>query len=84
MLVYDVNDRESFFHVENWLEEVGRYASSDVNKILVGNKCDILEKREVEYETARIYAEKLHVSFMEASAKDRTNIDKLFNVLAGE
>ena len=84
VLVYDVNDRESFFHVENWLEEVSRYASTDVNKVLVGNKCDILNKREVEYETARVYAEKLSISFMEASAKDRTNIDKVFNTMATE
>lgn len=84
VLVYDVNDRETFFHIENWLQEVGRYASSDVNRILVGNKCDILDKREVEYETARVYAEKLEVSFIEASAKDRTNIDKVFNIMAGE
>lgn len=84
VLVYDVNDRETFFHVENWLQEVSRYASNDVNKLLVGNKCDILNKREVEYETARVYAEKLQVSFIEASAKDRTNIDKVFNIMAGE
>lgn len=84
LLVYDVNDRETFFHIENWLQEVSRYAASDVNRVLVGNKCDILNKREVEYETARIYAEKLGVSFTEASAKDRTNIDKVFNIMARE
>ncbi|CAB4032178.1 ras-related ORAB-1-like, partial [Paramuricea clavata] len=64
--------------------EVSRYAASDVNRVLVGNKCDILNKREVEYETARVYAEKLGVSFTEASAKDRTNIDKVFNIMAKE
>lgn len=84
VLVYDVNDRETFFHIENWLQEVGRYASNDVHKILVGNKCDILDKREVQYETARVYAEKLQVSFLESSAKDRTNVDKVFNIMAGE
>lgn len=84
VLVYDVNDRETFFHVENWLQEVGRYASNDVHKILVGNKCDILDKREVQYETARVYAEKLQFSFLESSAKDRTNVDKVFNIMASE
>lgn len=84
ILVYDVNDRETFVHIENWLQEVSRYAASDVNKVLVGNKCDILNKREVEYETARVYAEKLGISFTEASAKDRTNIDKIFNIMARE
>ncbi len=84
ILVYDVNDRETFIHIENWLQEVSRYAANDVNRVLVGNKCDILNKREVEYETARVYAEKLGVSFTEASAKDRTNIDKVFNIMAKE
>lgn len=84
VLVYDVNDRETFFHIENWLQEVSRYAASDVNRVLVGNKCDLLNKREVEYESARVYAEKLGISFTEASAKDRTNIDKVFNIMAKE
>lgn len=84
VLVYDVNDRETFFHIENWLQEVSRYAAGDVNRVLVGNKCDLLNKREVEYETARVYAERLGISFTEASAKDRTNIDKVFNIMAKE
>lgn len=84
LVVYDVNDRETFFHIENWIEEVSRYAASDVNRVLVGNKCDVLNKREVEYETARLFAAKLGISFTEASAKDRTNIDKVFNIMAKE
>lgn len=84
ILVYDVNDRETFIHIENWLQEVSKYAANEVNRVLVGNKCDVLNKREVEYETARVYAEKLGISFTEASAKDRTNIEKLFNIMANE
>ena len=41
MIVYDITDRESFNCVENWLQEVDKYASEDVSKLLVGNKNDL-------------------------------------------
>ena len=41
VLVYDMTDKKSFKDVENWLLEVEKYASEDVSKILVGNKCDL-------------------------------------------
>jgi Ras-related protein Rab-1A len=41
ILVYDITDKQSFRDVENWLLEVEKFASEDVTKILVGNKCDL-------------------------------------------
>ena len=40
-LVYDITDKQSFKDIENWLLEVEKFASEDVTKILVGNKCDL-------------------------------------------
>ena len=46
--------QESFEGVRGWLEEVKVYASTDVCKLLVGNKCDLTEKREVDFLSAKV------------------------------
>lgn len=53
-IVYDVTDEESFNNVKQWLSEIDRYASDNVNKLLVGNKCDLEANRAVSYETAKV------------------------------
>lgn len=53
-MVYDVTDQESFNNVKQWLNEIDRYASDSVNKLLVGNKCDLTSKKVVSYETGKV------------------------------
>lgn len=52
--MYDVTDQESFNNVKQWLNEIDRYASENVNKLLVGNKCDLAENRVVSYEAGKV------------------------------
>lgn len=52
--MYDVTDQESFNNVKQWLSEIDRYASENVNKLLVGNKCDLTAQKVVSYETAKV------------------------------
>ncbi|XP_021285725.1 GTP-binding protein YPTM2-like isoform X2 [Herrania umbratica] len=54
IIVYDVTDQESFNNVKQWLSEIDRYASENVNKLLVGNKCDLTANKVVSYETAKM------------------------------
>ena len=84
MLVYDVTDLESFTNVKQWLNEIDRYASDGVNRLLVGNKCDLTKRKAVDYQTAREFADRLEMSFIEASAKASTNVEKAFLVLTSE
>lgn len=56
VLTYSVDDRTSFNDIENWIKQIKMHASSDVVKVLVGNKCDS-GKRVVSYEEGRKLAE---------------------------
>ena len=49
-----MTDSESFNNVKTWLHEIDRYACEGVNKLLVGNKCDLTTKKQVEYNAAKV------------------------------
>ncbi|QLG72883.1 hypothetical protein HG535_0D05920 [Zygotorulaspora mrakii] len=82
IIVYDVTDQESFNGVKMWLQEIDRYATSTVLKLLVGNKCDLKEKRVVEYDVAKEFADANKMPFLETSALDSTNVEEAFLTMA--
>ncbi|RZC51694.1 hypothetical protein C5167_020120 [Papaver somniferum] len=84
IVVYDVTDQESFNNVKQWLSEIDRYASENVNKLLVGNKCDMTTNRVVSYETGKAFADEIGIPFLETSAKNSTNVEQAFMTMAGE
>jgi len=84
IIVYDITDKESFDNVRQWLFEIDRYASESVCKLLVGNKSDLKNKRAVEYETAKAFADELNIPFLETSAKNATNVEQAFLTMAAQ
>jgi Ras-related protein Rab-1A len=58
IVVYDCTDQESFNNVKQWLQEIDRYACENVNKLLVGNKCDLTTKKVVDYNAAKVISKK--------------------------
>lgn len=82
IVVYDVTDTESFNNVKQWLHEIDRYASADVNKLLVGNKSDLASKRVVSTEQGKEFADSLGIDFLETSAKTSTNVEEAFLTMA--
>ncbi|XP_060212310.1 GTP-binding protein YPTM2-like [Lycium barbarum] len=73
-----VTNQESFNNVKQWLSEIDRYASDNVNKLLVGNKCDLTAQKVVSTETAQAFADEIGIPFMETSAKSVTNVEQAF------
>merc|ERR1712188_22271 len=49
IVVYDVTDEETYTAVERWMTEIDRFAGPEVNKMIVGNKCDMVTKKVVDY-----------------------------------
>jgi len=84
IVVYDCTDLESFNNVKQWLEEIDRYACENVNKLLVGNKCDLTSKKVVHYQNAKDFADGLNIPFLETSAKNAVNVEQAFMTMASE
>ncbi|KAJ3509085.1 hypothetical protein NMY22_g16414 [Coprinellus aureogranulatus] len=82
IVVYDVTDNDTFTNVKQWLQEIDRYASEGVNKLLVGNKSDLTGKKVVEYSVAKEFADQLNIPFLETSAKNATNVEQAFLTMA--
>ncbi|KAG7279340.1 hypothetical protein CRUP_001248 [Coryphaenoides rupestris] len=78
IVVYDTTDQDSFNNVKQWLQEIDRYASENVNKLLVGNKCDLTTKK---LEFAGLAGA---FPFLETSAKNATNVEQAFMTMAAE
>ncbi|ORX65010.1 small GTP-binding protein [Basidiobolus meristosporus CBS 931.73] len=82
IVVYDVTDQDTFSNVKQWLQEIDRYASEGVNKLLVGNKSDLTSKKVVDYTAAEEFANTTNIPFLETSAKDSTNVEQAFLTMA--
>jgi len=82
LLVYDVTDRQSFENIRNWIKNIKQHASETVRKILLGNKCDMDEKRAVSTEEGQKLADEFGIQFFETSAKSGDNVENAFFTLA--
>lgn len=82
VVVYDVSNRSSFNNTAKWIEDVRTERDQDVVIMLVGNKTDLHERREVTTEEGRVAAEEEGVLFIETSAKIGANVKSLFRKLA--
>lgn len=82
VLVYDVTDRRSFESIRNWISQIQQHADVHVNKILVGNKCDMLDEKVVSTEEGQKLAKEFGMEFWEASAKNCVNVEQSFLSIA--
>ncbi|KDO26207.1 hypothetical protein SPRG_08569 [Saprolegnia parasitica CBS 223.65] len=83
LLVYDVTDDHSFQNVRNWMRQIQQHASPNVNKILIGNKCDVdPSERVVTTQQGEELAAEYGVQFFETSAKSNLNVEEAFRSIA--
>lgn len=83
VLVYSIDDRESFESLKDKYDRVVKNKSDDVySVIIVGNKCDLEDKRKVTKEEGESYAKSKGVDFMEVSALKTINVKETFVKLA--
>lgn len=86
-IVFDITDRTSFQNVTSWLAEIERYpspsfASTDVLRIVVGNKLDLEDRRLVTTAEAKALAQSHGLAYFETSAKDSAGVAAVFETLA--
>ncbi|KAH9981739.1 ras-domain-containing protein [Russula compacta] len=82
IVVFDITNRQSFLSTTKWIEDVRSERGNDVMVVLVGNKADLSDKRQVTLEEATAKAQNLNIMFMETSAKAGHNVKSLFKKIA--
>lgn len=81
MLVYDITSEKSFENIKNWIRNIEEHASSDVEKMILGNKCDMNDRRLVSKERGEKLAIDYGIKFLETSAKTSINVEEAFFTL---
>jgi len=82
ILTYDVTNPESFENLKIWAKGIDQYAAKSVSCILVGNKCDLVDKQQISTEKGKELANKYGIQFFETSAKNATSVEEAFLTLA--
>ena len=78
-IIYDITKKESFQKIDEWVKLFRERSSQKSPIILIGNKSDLNDQREISEEEGRNKAEELNFSFFETSATEKKNIDEVFD-----
>jgi Ras-related protein Rab-2A len=78
LLVFDVTRRETFEHVTQWLQDAQEHSNLPMTILLIGNKSDLANQREVSTEEAHAFAQEKGLTYLETSAKTAHNVERAF------
>ena len=84
LVVFDVTNKQSFVNIENWIKCAKEEITKKIPIFLVGNKCDLVERRVIQKEDGENMAEQFGVKFYETSCENGSNVEKCFTDLALE
>ena len=82
IVVYDVTNKQSFQNTTKWIEQARTEGGKNMLIMLVGNKMDLDEHRQVTQDEGEELAKEQNVMFMETSAKTGENVNALFQKVA--
>lgn len=82
IVVYDVTNEASFRAVKEWVTELKKNSACAIVLAIAGNKCDLVDLREVNTSDAQDYADSIDAIFTETSALSAVNINELFEDIA--
>ncbi|XP_062081004.1 ras-related protein RABA5b-like [Humulus lupulus] len=81
LVVYDITRKTTFDSVKRWLDELSTHCDTTVARMLVGNKCDLENIRDVSVDEAKSFAEEEGLFFIETSALESTNVQSAFETV---
>ena len=79
LVVYDISSRDTFNNVSSWIEDCKNQSPKTIFMILVGNKSDLEDRRQVSKDEGQELADKYGLQFYETSAKTGDNVDAIFS-----
>jgi small GTP-binding protein len=85
IVTFDITDRESFDSINYWMQNMEQ--TTDVTKltiVLVGNKSDLEQKRQIKREEGEELAKKYNIHYYESSAKTSSNVNEIFSEVAAK
>ena len=83
-VVYDITRKGSFESIDKWVSDLTAAADKKLTIVVIGNKSDLEDQRQVTKEQGEEKASKLEVAFMETSALSGENLDKAFEMMINE
>ncbi len=78
MIVFDLTNRESFLHINDWIEEIVKFTGPNICKIVLANKCDLAVSRKVTKEEIQEFEKKSGIKVIETSAKSNYQVEMAF------
>ena len=77
----DSTNKESFYNINNWIDEISKYTDKDVDKLVLMNKCDLVEERQIDKNDISKFEKESGLKVMEVSAKTGNGVDKAFEYI---
>ena len=84
ILVYNTADKQTFASIPNWMNDIRCSASKKINCLLIGNKSDMEDQKEVTYMEGKALADQLGIKFLETSGKNSHNVEQAFTVITAD
>ena len=77
----DSTNKESFYNINNWIDEISKYTDKEVDKLILMNKCDLVDDRQIDKSEMAKFEKENGIKIMEVSAKTGNGIDKAFEYI---